>query len=90
MTVSPSLAIALINAQCPSLAPVLLEPFGAGWDNAAYLVNGEWVFRFPRRAIAVDLLEAEVHVLPRLAPRSCTATSIPGMCSWTSRAPSAA
>ena len=26
---------------------------GAGWDNTAYLVNGEWVFRFPRRTIAV-------------------------------------
>jgi len=69
VTVSPSLAIALINTQCPPLAPVLLEPFGAGWDNTAYLVNGEWVFRFPRREIAVDLLETEMRVLPRLAPR---------------------
>ena len=30
----------LIAAQFPSLAPVRLELFGVGWDNAAYLVNG--------------------------------------------------
>jgi aminoglycoside phosphotransferase (APT) family kinase protein len=42
---------------------------GEGWDNIAYLVNGEWVFRFPRRTIAVPLLETEARVLPLLAPR---------------------
>ncbi len=40
--------------------------FGEGWDNVAYLVNGEWVFRFPRREIAVPLLETEIAVLPAL------------------------
>jgi aminoglycoside phosphotransferase (APT) family kinase protein len=67
--VTPGLAVALINSQFPQLAPVLLEPFGSGWDNTAYLVNGEWVFRFPRRAIAVPLIETEVRVLPALASR---------------------
>jgi aminoglycoside phosphotransferase (APT) family kinase protein len=67
--VSPSLASALIESQCPQLAPVRLESMGAGWDNTAYLVNGEWVFRFPRRTIAVGLLETEGRVLPALAPR---------------------
>jgi aminoglycoside phosphotransferase (APT) family kinase protein len=67
--VSPSLATALIESQCPQLAPVRLEPMGAGWDNTAYLANGEWVFRFPRRTIAVPLLETEGRVLPALAPR---------------------
>jgi aminoglycoside phosphotransferase (APT) family kinase protein len=42
---------------------------GEGWDNTAYLVNGEWVFRFPRRTIAAPLLESEARVLPALAPR---------------------
>ena len=32
-------------------------------------MNGEWVFRFPRRTIAAPLLEAEGRVLPALAPR---------------------
>ena len=67
--VSPALATALIEAQCPSLAPVRLTLMGEGWDNIAYLVNGEWVFRFPRRTIAVALLETEGRVLPALAPR---------------------
>ena len=61
-------AAALIESQCPALAPVTLSLMGAGWDNTAYLVNGEWVFRFPRRTIAVPLLEAEGRVLPKLAP----------------------
>ena len=67
--VTPALAIALIESQCPALAPVRLDSMGAGWDNTAYLVNGEWVFRFPRRTIAVPLIEIEGRVLPALAPR---------------------
>ena len=67
--VPPPLARALIESQCPALAPVRVQLMGEGWDNTAYLVNGEWVFRFPRRAIAVPLLETEARVLPSLAPR---------------------
>jgi hypothetical protein len=62
-------ATSLIESQFPPLSPVSLEPMGAGWDNTAYLVNGDWVFRFPRRTIAVPLLETEARVLPALAPR---------------------
>ena len=67
--VTPELATALIESQCPALAPVRLHSIGAGWDNIAYLVNGEWVFRFPRRTIAVPLIETEGRVLPSLAAR---------------------
>jgi aminoglycoside phosphotransferase (APT) family kinase protein len=67
--VPPELAAALIESQCPWLAPVTLDLMGEGWDNVAYLVNREWVFRFPRRTIAVPLLETEGRVLPSLAPR---------------------
>jgi len=67
--VTTALATALIESQCAALAPVRLESMGAGWDNTAYLVNGEWVFRFPRRTIAVPLLETEGRVLPALALR---------------------
>lgn len=58
----------LIERQFPELAPARLEPLGVGWDNTAYRVNGQWVFRFPRRRIAVGLLENEGRILPRLAP----------------------
>jgi len=58
----------LIVAQFPSLAPVRTELLGYGWDNAAFLVNDAYVFRFPRRTIAVPLIRSELAALPRLAP----------------------
>src|SRR4051812_20464567 len=61
-------ATRLVEHQFPELAPARLEPLGAGWDNAAYTVNGSWVFRFPRRRIAAGLLENEARILPQLAP----------------------
>ncbi len=57
----------VIRAQCPALSCRSVEPFGCGWDNAAFLIDDEWVFRFVRRRIAVALLERESSVLPRLA-----------------------
>jgi aminoglycoside phosphotransferase (APT) family kinase protein len=65
---SPEEAARLIERQFPALAPAGLAPLGVGWDNAAYLVNGRFVFRFPRRQIAADLIERETRVLPLLAP----------------------
>jgi aminoglycoside phosphotransferase (APT) family kinase protein len=67
--VSPALAIELLEQQFPALAPARVEPLGVGWDNTAYLVNGEMVFRFPRREIAVALLETEARLLPAIAGR---------------------
>lgn len=68
-TVPESLARALIEAQFDELAPIRIEPFGVGWDNTAFLVNETFVFRFPRRQIAVEFLEAEIRVLPHIAGR---------------------
>src|SRR5438132_12959546 len=65
---SPEAAARLIERQFPALAPVRLELLGAGWDNAAFLVDGRLVFRFPRRRIAAGPMELETRVLPRLAP----------------------
>jgi aminoglycoside phosphotransferase (APT) family kinase protein len=61
-------AARLIAEQFPELAPVRLEPLGVGWDNRSFLVDGRIVFRFPRRRIAVALLEREARILPLLAP----------------------
>jgi aminoglycoside phosphotransferase (APT) family kinase protein len=68
-SVDAELARRVLEAQFPSLAPVTLAPFGVGWDNTAYLVNRAIVVRFPRRAVAVPLLETEGKLLPRLGPR---------------------
>jgi aminoglycoside phosphotransferase (APT) family kinase protein len=74
-TVDAALARALIEAQFPDLAPAQVAPLGVGWDNSAFLVGGTWVFRFPRRAVAVPLLERETRLLPALAP--CLPLPIP-------------
>ncbi|HEX8243812.1 MAG TPA: phosphotransferase [Longimicrobium sp.] len=68
IVVSPELALALIREQFSGLGRTI-EPFGFGWDNTVYLVDGEFAFRFPRRTIAVPLIEREARVLPRLASR---------------------
>ncbi len=57
-----------IEEQFGALAPARLEPLGVGWDNVAFLVNGQFVFRFPRRQVAAALIARESRWLPRLAP----------------------
>lgn len=59
----------MIAAQEWGLALERVEPFGRGFDNTAYLVDGTWVFRFPRRTLAGPLLLTEAAVLPAIAPR---------------------
>lgn len=60
-------AALLIALQFPALIPVRIEMLGAGWDNVAYRVNEEYVFRFPRRKMGADLIANEVRALPNLA-----------------------
>lgn len=62
-------AAALIAGQFPELTPVDAVYFGRGWDNTAYLVNGVYVFRFPRRAFALPFFETELRVLGAIAPK---------------------
>lgn len=65
--VDPSVAARLIARARPDLRGVELRPLGAGWDNTVFLVGGRWVARFPRRAVAVPLLEREARVVPAVA-----------------------
>ena len=83
--VSPELAMALVREQFPELAPRRIEPFGSGWDNTAYLIDGALVFRFPRREVAVELLETEARVLPGIAPHLPLAIPVP---EWADRSTS--
>ena len=59
----------LIAEQFPELALASLRPLAEGWDNAVWLVDERWAFRFPRRKIAIPGFERELAVLPGLAPR---------------------
>lgn len=57
----------LIEAQFAELRGVPIRPLATGWDNAVFVVDDRWAFRFPRRAIAVPGVEREIEALPRLA-----------------------
>ncbi len=59
----------LIGAQFPELDLASLRLLGEGWDNTVWLVDERWVFRFPRRAVAIPGFERELAVLPGLAGR---------------------
>lgn len=67
--ITPDFVRGRVERAFPELAPVQAERLSEGWDNAVFLVNGEFAFRFPRRRIAVPLLERELRLLPRLADR---------------------
>lgn len=62
------LAKNLIQSQFKEFKDQKIEPFAQGWDNEAFLVGAEIVFRFPRRKIAANLIEREIRILPILAP----------------------
>src|SRR5437016_2620930 len=66
--VSPQLGARLIEDQFPELRPVRADLLGVGWDNLALRVNEKYVFRFPRRELGARCLEAEVRVMPGIAP----------------------
>lgn len=67
--VPAELALELVRERFPELGAGGIQPFGSGWDNTAYLVDGAIVFRFPRKQSTVALLERETRVLPHLAGR---------------------
>lgn len=66
-----------IESEFPALAPCDVVTFAEGWDNFVILVNRDWVFRFPRRKIAVELLRQELQVLPQIASRLPTQVPYP-------------
>jgi aminoglycoside phosphotransferase (APT) family kinase protein len=69
VAITPELAASLLREQFPALRARQVVLFETGWDNAAFLVDGEWLVRFPRRAIALPGVRREMAVLPRLAAR---------------------
>lgn len=68
-TVSTAEAAALIGARFPRLRGAPVDELATGWDNTVFLVGDDWIFRFPRRSIALPGIRREIELLPRLAPR---------------------
>ena len=77
VVVTERLARQLLEAQFPELTVAGLRLLAEGWDNTVWLVNGDLVFRFPRRAIAIPGVEREIAILPALAPRLPAAIPTP-------------
>jgi aminoglycoside phosphotransferase (APT) family kinase protein len=67
VAVGEALVRALLADQFPELPARSVRLLGEGFDNAVWLVDETWAFRFPRRAIAVGLVARELAVLSRLA-----------------------
>ncbi len=69
-------ALKIVAEQFPKLHAKTIKAFGVGWDNTVFLINDCYVFRFPRRQVAVTCLQNEITVLPIIAetmPFSMTA-----------------
>lgn len=66
--VDEALARRAVADRFPELAGIEPRHLGRGFDNDVWRF-GETVFRFPRRAVAVPLLEIEARALPYLAAR---------------------
>ncbi len=47
-----------------NLAITSLSVLGEGFDNSAFLVNNQWVFRFPHRKEAYACMQNEITLLP--------------------------
>jgi aminoglycoside phosphotransferase (APT) family kinase protein len=57
----------LVAEQFPDLDASTPRLLGEGWDNAVWLIEERWAFRFPRRQIAIPGVERELAVSPLLA-----------------------
>ncbi len=77
IAIDASLALRRVADAFPELSARSVEPFGIGWDNAAFLIDATYVFRFPRRRICAKLIEREAALLPALAPNLPIAISAP-------------
>ncbi|WP_350300750.1 phosphotransferase [Peribacillus frigoritolerans] len=65
--VSLVLAGKLIMLQFPEIELKEIKQLGEGFDNTVIQINGQFVFRFPRRPIAVTLIQVESQLLPSIA-----------------------
>lgn len=64
--IQDDLAKKLIEQQFNEIHVHTIESFGQGWDNKAFLINQQWIFRFPTRQLAADLMRTEIQLLPIL------------------------
>src|SRR5688500_17748283 len=67
INITESIVKKCLEEQFPSLLPIKeIKYISEGWDNKVFLVNQKFIFRFPRRKIAVELIENENKILNNL------------------------
>lgn len=67
--ITPEIVRRLLDDQCPDLSGLDLQPLAHGWDNVSLRLGERLVARFPRRALAANLIENEARWLPALSER---------------------
>lgn len=76
--ITTALARACIEERFHGLSPLQeIICIGEGWDNKVFLVNDLVIFRFPRREVAVQLMERENRVLKNICSRFSIQTPKP-------------
>lgn len=68
---------AFLERRWPDLAVETFDPISGGWDCFSYLVNGAWVFQFPRLAGSEERLRKQLVLLPELAREVSSAVPVP-------------
>ena len=66
-----------IAERWPELRIDTFEPIEGGWECFTYLVNGEWVFKFPQLPGAGERLRRQIAVLPEVAREVSSAVPVP-------------
>src|SRR5262245_42512499 len=77
VVVDEAFACRLISTGFPEIGTRTLTLLAEGWDNAVWVAEDGWAFRFPQRELGVRGLERELEVLPRLAPLLPLAVPVP-------------
>ena len=67
--IEPGLVRDLLADQHPDLADLPVAEAPSGWDNKMFRLGEDLALRFPRRALAADLIRHEQRFLPTLAAR---------------------
>lgn len=56
----------LIKGAFPDFKIESIKLEGVGWDNSAFAVNGDYIFRFPQYEAVLEYVEREISLLPKL------------------------
>ncbi|MEO6470898.1 MAG: phosphotransferase [Aeromicrobium sp.] len=70
-------AAELIRAKCPDVEFDQARIFASGWDNTVVVLDQDWIFRFPRRSIALPGVRREIDWLEWISERIDLPVPIP-------------